>query len=120
MSACLSLATLGIIWLLFAEEIWMFYLYAVLQGLSFASVVTLLPVLTAEFFGVKSLGLMIGALTLVGIVGEALGPIITGRIFDVTGSYRLAFLVCVVMIAIAVTLSLVLLRNTGRAGMVSE
>jgi MFS family permease len=120
LSACLSLATLGIIWLLFANEIWMFYLYAVLQGLSFASVVTLLPVLTAEFFGVKSLGLMIGALTLVGIVGEALGPIITGRIFDVTESYRLAFLICVIMIAIALTLSLVLLRNTGRAGMVSE
>jgi MFS family permease len=120
LSACLSLATLGIIWLLFANEIWMFYLYAVLQGLSFASVVTLLPVLTAEFFGVKSLGLMIGALTLVGIVGEALGPIITGRIFDVTESYRLAFLICVIMIAIALTLSLVLLRNTGRAGMVNE
>jgi len=120
LSACLSLATLGIVWLLFANEIWMFYLYAVLQGLSFASVVTLLPVLTAEFFGVKSLGLMIGALTLVGIVGEALGPIITGRIFDVTGSYQLAFLICLVMVAMALTLSLVLLRNTRRAGMVRE
>jgi MFS family permease len=119
LSACLSLATLGIIWLVFAKEIWMFYLYAVLQGLSFASVVTLLPVLTAEFFGVKSLGLMIGTLAMVGIVGEALGPIITGRIFDVTESYQLAFLICVVMIAIALTLSLVLLRNTGRAGKVS-
>jgi len=120
LSACLSLATLGLIWLLFAEEIWMFYLYAVVQGLSFASVVTLLPVLTAELFGIKSLGVMIGALTLVGIVGEAIGPIVTGTIFDITGSYRLAFLICVVIIAAAVILSLVLLRQKGKTGMARE
>ncbi len=120
LSACLSLATLGLIWLLFAQEIWMFYLYAVVQGLSFASVVTLLPVLTAELFGLKSLGVMIGALTLVGIVGEAIGPVLTGTIFDITGSYRLAFLICVVLIAAAVILSLVLLRYKGKTGLARE
>jgi len=120
LSACLSLATLGLIWLLFAEEIWMFYLYAVVQGLSFASVVTLLPVLTAELFGIKSLGVMIGALTLVGIIGEAIGPVLTGSIFDITGSYRLAFLICVVIIAAAAILSLVLLRYKGKTGMARE
>jgi MFS family permease len=120
LSACLSLATLGLIWLLFAEEIWMFYLYALLQGLSFASVVTLLPVLTAELFGLKSLGVMIGALTLVGIIGEAIGPILTGSVFDITGSYRIAFLICVGICAAAVVLSLVLLRYKGKTGMVSD
>jgi len=120
LSACLSLGTLGLIWLLFAEEIWMFYLYAIVQGLSFASVVTLLPVLTAELFGLKSLGVMIGALTVVGIIGEALGPVLTGTIFDITGSYWLAFLTCVGIIAAAVILSLVLLRQKGKAGMARE
>jgi len=117
LSACLSLATLGLIWLLFAQEIWMFYLYAVVQGLSFASVVTLLPVLTAELFGVKSLGVIIGALVFVGIIGEALGPALTGSIFDITGSYRLAFLICVVLCAAALILSLFLLRYKGKTGM---
>jgi len=120
LSACLSLGTLALIWLLFANEIWMFYLYAVLQGLSFASVVTLLPVLPAELFGLKSLGVMIGALTVVGIIGEAIGPVLAGSIFDITGSYRLAFLISVAMCAAAVILSLVLLRYKSKTGMVRE
>ncbi len=120
LSACLSLATLGLIWLLFAQEVWMFYLYAVIQGLSFASVVTLLPVLTAELFGVKSLGVTMGALIFVGIIGEAIGPTLTGFIFDITGSYRLAFLITVGVIAAAVILSLVLLRQKGKTGMLGE
>ena len=98
----------------------MFYLYAVLQGLSFASVVTLLPVLTAELFGLKSLGVIMGALIFVGIIGEALGPVLTGTIFDITESYRLAFLTCVGIIAAAVILSLVLLRQKGKTGMARE
>lgn len=120
LSVCLSLATLGLIWLLFAQEIWMFYLYAVIQGLSFASVVTLLPILTAELFGVKSLGVTMGALIFVGIIGEAIGPTLTGFIFDITGSYRLAFLITVGVIAAAVILSLVLLRQKGKTGMLGE
>ena len=120
LSAYLSLATLGLIWLLFAQEVWMFYLYAVIQGLSFASVVTLLPVLTAELFGLKSLGVTMGALILIGIIGEAIGPTLTGSIFDITGSYRLAFLICVVVSAAAVILSLVLLRDKGRTGIARE
>lgn len=120
LSVCLILATLGLTWLLFANEIWMFYLYAVVQGLSFASVVTLLPVLTAELFGLKSLGVIIGALTLVGVVGEAIGPILTGSVFDITGSYWLAFLTCVVICAAAVILSLVLLRYKGKTSMARQ
>jgi len=120
LSICLSLGTLGIIWLLFANESWMFYLYAVVQGLSFASIVTLLPVLTAELFGVKSLGVIMGTLIFVGIIGEAIGPTLTGSIFDITGSYRLAFLICVGVIAATVILSLVLLRYKGKTGMARE
>ena len=34
LSACLFASVLALIWLLFAEEIWMFYLFAVLFGVS--------------------------------------------------------------------------------------
>ena len=67
-----------------------------------------------------SLGLMIGALTLVGIIGEALGPILTGIIFDRTGSYSSAFLILVVVSAAAVIISLVLLRHKGKTAIARE
>ena len=82
--ACITLITLALIWLLFTTETWMFYVFAVIFGLSYGGLVTLLPVITAELFGVVSLGVILGGLTFVGTIGEALGPPISGSIFDIT------------------------------------
>ena len=54
------------------------------------------------------------------LIGEALGAPLTGSIFDITGSYRLAFLISIGISAVAVILSLVLLRHEGITGMVRE
>ena len=120
LSACVSLITLALIWLLFVREVWMFYVFAVIFGLSYGGLVTLLPVVAAELFGVVSLGVILGGLTFVGTIGEALGAPLSGSIFDITGSYSLAFLICAVICAVAVILSLVLLRYKGRTGMAGE
>jgi MFS family permease len=95
----------------------MFYVFAVIFGLSYGGLVTLLPVITAELFGVVSLGVILGGITFVGTIGEALGPPISGTIFDITESYWLAFLICAVISAAAAVLSLVLLKSRGRAKM---
>jgi len=120
LTACLSLITVALIWLLFAKEIWMFYVFAGVFGLANGGSTTLLPVVAAEFFGLVSLGVIIGGLGVFGRLGEAIGPILTGSIFDITGSYRLAFLICIGICAVAVILSLVLLKYKGRTGMAGE
>jgi len=114
LSACLSLLTLSLIWLLFAEEIWTFYLFAVLCGLGFGGLITLLPVVAAELFGLESLGVILGGTIFVGTIGDALGAPVSGMTFDIIGSYDLAFKICVVICAGAVILSLVLLRYKGK------
>ena len=55
-----------------------------------------------------------------GTIEDALGAPVTGSIFDITGSYSLAFLICVVICAVAVILSLVLLRYKGKTGMARQ
>ena len=120
LSICVSLGTLTLIWLLFAEEIWMFYLFAVLHGFSFGSIATLVPIVPAELFGLKSLGVIMGGIILLATIGEAIGAPLTGSIFDITGSYRLAFLICTVICTATVILSLVLLRYKGKTGMARE
>jgi len=120
LTACLSLITVALIWLLFVGEIWMFYVFAVVFGLAYGGFVSLLTVVAAELFGLKSLGTMLGGLFFVGLIGGAIGAPLSGSIFDITGSYRIAFLICVVICTVAVILSLVLLRYKGKTGMARE
>jgi len=111
--AYIFLAALALIWLLFARETWMLYVFAVMFGLAFGGVILLETVITAELFGLSSLGVILGSLILFATIGAALGPLLAGSIFDITGSYSLAFLISVIISALAIILSLILLKARG-------
>lgn len=109
-SACLVVATLALIWLLFARETWMFYLFAVVFGLASGGTSPLVTVVAVELFGLKSLGVILGSIMLIATIGGSLGAPLAGIIFDKTESYGLAFSICVILSAIAIIFSLILLR----------
>ncbi len=108
--ACIFLAALAFLWLLFAKEIWTLYIFAVIFGLGYGGIVVLETVITAELFGLRSLGVILGGLMLLETVGMALGAPLAGSIFDATGDYDLAFLICTIIGALAIILSLILLK----------
>ena len=110
LTACLVMATLARIWPLFAKEIWMFYVFAVIFGIAHGGIMSLRPLISAELFGLGSLGMIFATIELCSLTGGALGAPLAGAIFDVTGSYSLAFLILVIMGALAVILSLILLK----------
>ena len=110
MVACTSLVTLALIWFPFAREIRIFYMPAAMLGLAYGSIILLQSFITAELFGLSSLGMILGGLTLLTTIGEFLGGPIAGSIFDITGSYNLAFLISVIFSALAIILSLILLK----------
>lgn len=116
LSACLTLVTLSLIWLLFTKEIWSFYVFAAVFGFAYGGMVPLLIVVTAELFGLISLGIVLGSVILCVTVGGALGPILAGCIFDITGSYSLALLICIILGTLAIILSSILLRYKTRKG----
>ena len=72
--------------------------------------------LVARLFGLSSVGAILGAASCAFCIGAALGPVITGHIFDSTASYQLAFLVCIALCIIAIILasSLKLGTDTSR------
>jgi MFS family permease len=113
LSACLTLAALALIWLLFAKEIWGLYIFAGVFGLAYGGIVPLEAALTAELFGLKSLGMILGGVMLFATVGGASGAPLAGSIFDATGSYSLALLICVILVVLAIILSLILLKTKG-------
>ena len=117
---CFLLTISALIILLFAKEIWMFYVFAVFFGLANGSFNTLLPVVSAELFGLVYLGAIIGGLGIFARLGEAIGAPLGGSIFDLTGSYSLAFLIVMGICILGIFLSLVLQRYNGKIGMAGE
>lgn len=62
-------------------------------GLCYGTLFTLMPAATADFYGVRNLGVNYGLVfTAFGVAG-ALGALLGGRVRDVLGSYNVAFMV---------------------------
>ncbi|MEM9625333.1 MAG: MFS transporter [Pseudomonadota bacterium] len=71
---------------------WMLFAAIALYGFGHGGLFTIVAPTIAEFFGTKAHGAIFGAIVFFGTIGGALGPILAGRIFDVTQSYDLAFM----------------------------
>jgi MFS family permease len=97
-----SLVFLG---LLAAKELWTFYLLAFLFGLGRGAVIAPMPLLVADIFGLKSLGVITGAIFFGLTASMMMGPIITGYIFDVSGSYFMAMVCCGIISLIGLLLA---------------
>ena len=62
-----------------------------LYGFGHGGLFTVVSPTVAEFFGTRTHGAIYGGIYLFGTIGGAAGPIMAGRVFDITGSYEYAF-----------------------------
>jgi MFS family permease len=108
MAVCFLLLMIGLLWLPFARQLWMLYLFAVVYGLAHGGFFTAISPLVAEWFGIGSHGALFGIVVSFGTTGGALGPLLAGRLFDLSGSYASTFRIITVMAVIAWGLLLVL------------
>jgi MFS family permease len=104
----------GLIWLLFAREVWMFYLFAIGYGFFFGGLGPMIGALIHRFFGPRAVATLVGVLVFSLLVGGSLGVWAGGRIFDLTGSYQVAFGLGILMCFVALGLSLGLSRQARR------
>ena len=109
------LLAIAFFWLLTARETWQLYLFAVILGLAYGGMQVLFSPLVAEVFGLRAHGVILAAAAFGGSIGATLGPFLGGYIFDETGSYSLAFIICAALAIIALILTL-LLRVRARGG----
>lgn len=98
-----------------AKELWMLYLFAAILGFGYGGLVAVYSPLVADLFGLRAHGTIFGVVASSATMGGAIGPLLAGYIFDITGSYHLAFLICVIIGVIAFILT-ILLRPTSREG----
>ena len=110
-----ALIVAALVWLLYSNELWMFYLFAIVLGISMGSIGTSESPLVARLFGLKNHGLIYAIIVLGFTGGAAVGPLLTGYIHDITGSYHNAFLVSIALAVVGLVLS-ALLKPTRKVG----
>ena len=81
----------SIIWLQASREVWMLYLFGMVYGFAHGGFFTVMSPTVAEVFGTGSHGVIFGVVLAFGTLGGAMGPLLAGYVFDVTGSYQMVF-----------------------------
>ena len=91
-------SVLGIVVLLFLPSLrsasWV-YVYAVLFGISFGARGPILIAMTSDIYRGRHYGSIFGFINFGNGIGGALGPWLGGYLHDLTGSYRITFLICI-------------------------
>jgi MFS family permease len=116
MMGSLLILIISFSWLLMAKELWMLYLFAVVYGLAHGGIFTVISPIVAEHFGISSHGVIFGIVVFSGTIGGAIGPLLAGHIFDLTGSYQLVFLILAALGTVSLVLTSLLRPVRGEIG----
>jgi MFS family permease len=91
---CLGTAVGAFVLLLFAGGVATLYLFAAMYGISLWSTGAVVSPLIAELFGMKSHATLYSFAVFASALGSAAGPVVAGALFDFSGNYRWAFVLC--------------------------
>ncbi|HEY31690.1 MAG TPA: MFS transporter [Dehalococcoidia bacterium] len=116
MAIGLTLQTIGIFifFLVDSDRVWVIIPFLLTYAPGFGAMMPLRPALQADYFGTKSFGAIMGITTLVAMVGGLASPVVAGWVFDVTGSYHTAWLLCALVSLPAVPCMLLAKAPTTR------
>jgi MFS family permease len=92
--------------LLASMQVGLIAVASVVLGLGWGANYTLLQAVAGDLFGARSLGRVMGAVTVLDAGGGALGPWVTARFADGSGDYQSGFMVVCGLIAIAMVCAL--------------
>lgn len=97
---CALLMIVSMICLMSVSNSWILYLFAVIFGFTRGGLSPLFAALTSDTFGLRHIGIIMGVTIIGWFLGAAVGPAFAGYIFDINGSYDIAFLAGVIAVMI--------------------
>jgi len=103
-----AVAVVSLLWILRANDIWELYLFSAAFGFSWGAMAVMRMPITAEVFGISALGTILGAVDFGTHAGSFVGPWLAGWLFDLNGSYAVAFLVTASAAVIGLLLTIAL------------
>ena len=93
MMGCCGLLVVTLFCLGFIRETWLFYLVLPVYGFGHGGIYSLISPMIAGLFGTGSHGAIYGVIIFGGTIGGAIGPLLAGAIFDMTGNYSVVFFI---------------------------
>ncbi|MFH1486169.1 MAG: MFS transporter [Chloroflexota bacterium] len=104
MAACFGLQLVGTLIFAGIQNLWLLFLSIIIFSPGNGGQMPMRVALQREYYGRKAFGVTQGTMTLASAVISAMGPTLAGWIFDISGSYRPAFLITSVAYVIAIVL----------------
>ena len=110
-----SLQALALILFLPFDGLSSLYILSALFGLFQGGIVPAYAVIIREFFPPQEAGVRVATVLMATVFGMALGGWMSGMVFDLTGSYRTAFLNGILWNLLNIAIAVGLLRRPGRS-----
>ncbi|MFC2068677.1 MFS transporter, partial [Chloroflexota bacterium] len=101
----MTIAMLLVVW---SDTLWMFYFFSFVFGFGHGGIAPATNTLIGDVFGTRHIGVIMSVLNIAFSIGAAVGPVLAGYIFDISGSYYFAFIAGVAAAIITVILTLFL------------
>jgi MFS family permease len=101
-------------WLSIAAQPWMFFAFAALYGMAYGGIDPPVISLVGDAFGTINIGSLMGLLMVAWGLGAAAGPYFGGLVFDLTGTYALAFITAGLAMACAAVCGIRLKPYSGQ------
>ncbi|MCC0715502.1 MFS transporter [Clostridioides sp. ES-S-0077-01] len=105
---------LGVLALLFASKYPAIIVFIICWGIGNCMGTIVPALITSEIFGKKDYSTIVGVVNAVVLLGAALGSAVTGRLYDMSGGYTLAWMTYLVLTVIMVGLILISLALEKR------
>lgn len=90
--------------------------FAVLHGLAWGTRGPLMQAIRADYFGRSSFGSIMGFSSMILMIGQILGPVIAGFLYDRTGSYESGFTIIAIIAALGSVFFMLSWRPSPPAG----
>jgi MFS family permease len=102
----LGLQAIGLVFFANIRSFWHIVVFLITFSPGYGAPIPLRPAIQGEYFGRKQFGTIQGLLLSISTISSMAGPPFAGWICDVTGSYRLAFLILAAVPAVGILLFL--------------
>ena len=90
-----TVQTVGVLVFAFVapNSTWLIIPFLLLYGPGYGGGIPLRPALQADYFGIQSFGTIMGLMSIPSMIGGLFSPVFAGWVYDVTGSYHMAWLI---------------------------
>lgn len=113
-AVCMLMHAAGLLMLTYAAGSFMLVAFALLHGSAWGLRGPFMQAIRADYFGRRSIGMILGLSSIIVVMGQIGGPMVAGVLADLTGNYRAGFTLLALLAGLG-SLFFLLAKRPGQA-----